>query len=399
MDKRRLLTLVSGTSIFLLLGIIYSWSVFVAPLEKVFGWRRDATSLVYVISVSCFVIGSIISGHLIHRLCIRAVIIISAVLLSGGFFLSSRVFMVWHLYLSYGVLCGLGIGIAYTAVLFVVMLRFSDNPGAASGILLMGFGLGGFILGPAVTWALYSPFGRQNTYILLGLVFGAVLTAGSLLISVPAAEAAPPAGPERESSDLSPVQVVKSRSYRWYLLWVMLVGTNGMAVLSMGALLALEIGAGPMGAAAAAGVLSVGNGAGRLLFGKLYDRYGLGAAMLTATIAFIFATIGVFSAAAGAMYGLLLAAYVLTGVSYGSTPILNSCFSRQVFGAKYLNYNLGIINLGYLISAPAGAYGAGMIKVHTGEYTLLFLAMIACSLAALGVYLRLNTIIALEKCP
>jgi OFA family oxalate/formate antiporter-like MFS transporter len=353
--------LAAGTLIFLLLGIIYSWSVFVAPLEKAFGWKRDATSLVYVVSICCFVIGSILSGPLIQRFATRTVIVISAAMLSSGFFMSSRVHSVWHLYLSYGVLCGLGIGVAYTAVLFAVMGRYGDKPGLASGVLLMGFGLGGFILGPAVTAVIYGPVGWRATYVLLGFVFGAVLTAGSFFVSLPPAPGAAAPGPSSSTADFSPGRVIRSRSYRWYLSWVVLVATNGMAVLSMGAPLALDIGASPMGAAVAAGVLSMGNGMGRLLFGHLFDRHGRPAAMLTASVFFAAAAVGVLTAYSRSSYLLLLAAFLATGISYGSTPILNSCFSRSVYGEKFLKYNLGIINLGYLVSAPLGAYGAGIV--------------------------------------
>ncbi|HZK61489.1 MAG TPA: hypothetical protein VFC41_05385, partial [Anaerovoracaceae bacterium] len=109
---KRIIPLVAGAFIYLSIGLIYAWSIFVKPLEAEFGWNRTETSLTFTISMISFCIGGVISGMLLKKKSGRFIIMLSAVLLAVGFLLSSRVETLLGIYISYGVFCGLGVGLA-----------------------------------------------------------------------------------------------------------------------------------------------------------------------------------------------------------------------------------------------------------------------------------------------
>lgn len=144
MGKRMLII---GAFLMLFLGLIYAWSLFAAPLEAEFGWSRSQTSVTFSISMITFCLGSIMSGFILKKRPPRNVLLISAVLFLIGFFMTSRITNIWGLYLSYGVLCGLGVGLSYNAILSTVPKWLPGRGGFATGTLLMGMGLGSLILG------------------------------------------------------------------------------------------------------------------------------------------------------------------------------------------------------------------------------------------------------------
>ncbi len=147
MNKRMLCI---GTFLMLFLGLIYAWSLFAAPLEEAFNWSRSQTSITFSISMITFCLGSIISGIALKKYRPGNILLISAILFLIGFFGASCITNIWGLYLSYGVLCGLGVGLSYNAILSTIPKWYPGAGGFVTGTLLMGMGLGSLILGTVV---------------------------------------------------------------------------------------------------------------------------------------------------------------------------------------------------------------------------------------------------------
>src|SRR6266487_4080670 len=95
---------VGGVLMNLALGSLYAWSVFVAPLEKEFGWKRTDTSLVFTIAVVTFALTFILGGRLQDRRGPRPAALIGAVLVALGFFLTSLTASLTFLYVVFGVI-------------------------------------------------------------------------------------------------------------------------------------------------------------------------------------------------------------------------------------------------------------------------------------------------------
>ena len=111
----RWLPIVGGISLNLALGSLYAWSVFVLPLEKEFGWSRTQTSWVYTIAIVCFAASFILAGKLQDKKGPQVCAFIGALLVGGGFALSSLTTSVGFLYVAFGVIVGVGNGFGYAA--------------------------------------------------------------------------------------------------------------------------------------------------------------------------------------------------------------------------------------------------------------------------------------------
>ena len=121
----------SGMVMFLFLGLIYAWSIFVAPLEGEFGWSRAQTSLVFTICMSAFCLGGIAAAQMRKHIKPSWIIIASGIVAGGGFYLASFTQTLWQLYAFYGVFCGFAVGSAYNCLLSVIPLHFPKQIGRA----------------------------------------------------------------------------------------------------------------------------------------------------------------------------------------------------------------------------------------------------------------------------
>ena len=149
----RWLHLAAGVLALLFAGIIYGWSILKAPLAADFGWTADQLALNFTLTMCFFCLGGMAGGLLSKRIGSRASLILAGVLSCLGFFLTARLdgASVAMLYVSYGVLAGLGIGIAYNVIISTVNAWFPDKKGTCSGALMMGFGASALVVGNTVS--------------------------------------------------------------------------------------------------------------------------------------------------------------------------------------------------------------------------------------------------------
>ncbi len=122
---------VGGVSMNLALGSLYAWSVFVAPLEKEFHWKRADTSSVFYIAVGVFALTFIVAGRLQDKLGPFKISIVGAILVSLGFFLCAYADGLNKFFIFFGVLGGLGNGFGYSTPIPVMSKWFPDKRGLA----------------------------------------------------------------------------------------------------------------------------------------------------------------------------------------------------------------------------------------------------------------------------
>src|SRR5690348_11946370 len=126
--------LAGGLSMNLALGTLYGWSVFVAPLEKQFGWTRADTSLVFTIAVIVFALSFVLAGRIQDKIGPLPCSLAGGILVSLGFFLCSYTTSLTHLYICFGVIGGLGNGFGYATPIPVMAKWFPDKRGLAVGL-------------------------------------------------------------------------------------------------------------------------------------------------------------------------------------------------------------------------------------------------------------------------
>ena len=166
--------LIVGTIILLVLGSLYAWSTYRGTLVEEFGWSISSAQLTFSISMMAFCLGSLVSGIIIAKTGPKIPAIASAALMFAGLFLSSMISSLPALYISYGVLYGLGVGLGYNAVMGTVVKWFPDKTGLASGILLMGFGISSLIVGK-VGAGFIVDIGWRDTFMYFGVALGFIV--------------------------------------------------------------------------------------------------------------------------------------------------------------------------------------------------------------------------------
>lgn len=387
--KKRIVILLVGTVLLLFLGMIYAWSIFIKPLEAEFGWKRSETSLVFVISIICFTVGNLISGQILKKYSTKVPFAIGAILLLVGFVGASRITQLINLYIFYGVICSTGIGLIYNGILPTVLGWFPDKSGIASGTLLMGYGLGAFILGPIISPLLTSDFGWRNVFLTLGIVFFILVGLSALIVRAPNEKEilnlpnAICTEGNKESSDVTTADMLKTKSFYFFFIWMFFLGSVGLAVLGIGAALAIEMSNGnAMIAAFVAGIASVGNGGGRLIGGYLCDHIGRTKTMLISNSSFVFGAVALILSQLMNNIVLLGIGYLICGVSFGCILIVMTYFCKHVYGQKYMAMNFAIINCYGIFAVFVGNFGSGKIYDIEGSYIMVFYIMIVFILMA-----------------
>jgi OFA family oxalate/formate antiporter-like MFS transporter len=385
--RKRSLVLTGSMLTFLFVGLIYAWSIIVLPLEREFSWTRDKTSIVFTVNMIFSVLGSLLPGNLLKNFKPSVCLYFSAVLIFFGFIFSSRISSILEICITYGILCGLGIGIIINTVLTVTLLWFSEKPGFASGLLYGGCGLGTFILGPGVSMLLNSDFGWRRGFLIIGTIFTLIVLFESLILNIPVNTVKSISlknSPKRFLTDMPPLGMLKSRMFRFFYLWGVVLGSCMMGILGIGALLVSDSGANPVTSAFVSGFLSVGNGGGRIFTGLVYDRFGRSLSMKGAALIFLLGLILLITVLLGGAGFLNIPGFVLAGIGCGTMPVIYSCTCKKYFGNRYFSVNIAIMNTYGIISVLFGSVAAGMVRSATGSYLPVLAGMcVLCTIAFL----------------
>lgn len=345
------------------LGAVYAWSLFNQPLIDKFGWAREDVVVTFSITIATFALATIFAGRLQDRIGPRWVATLGGLLLGIGLILSSQATTLFQLYVYYGIIGGIGIGMTYVCPLSACVKWFPEKRGFISGVAVAGFGLGGLIYKPIIGFFIEST-GVSSAFLYLGIIYLVLVVAGAQLLRNPPADLQPPMsiqvgkltdpGPVLKTSvQFSPRQML--RTYQFYLLWfIFLFGSmSGLMVISF----AVDIGVDLVSldlekAANAVMVIALFNAAGRIVLGKLSDRLGrintlMGIYGLTALIMFYMSS--------GLMnYSMFLVSVSIIGFCFGGFLALFPSVTADFYGTRNMGSNYGFMYQAYGLSAFVG---------------------------------------------
>jgi OFA family oxalate/formate antiporter-like MFS transporter len=382
-EKSPLLIVIFGFFLMLFAGLIYSWSIFIGPIENELGFLRKDTALVFTISLSISILGQITAGALKRKSSTVVVFGLPAVLFISGFFFASRITSVLGLYLSYGAMVGFAIGMIYNAVMAYSLDHFPKRIGFVSGVLLMGFGMGGLILGTLAT-LMIDHIGWRPVFIILGVGFS-LLSAAAIFV-YKTNNGLKPHEMHKAGTGETPKQMVSSWPYILLFFWLLSTASASLTVIGHSAPIAADLGANPYLAALAAGLISVLNGLSRPLFGRLYEIIGQRKLRLILTLASVLA--GLFSLVGYSLgsLALVLVGYMCAGLENGGNAVYASTYIKERYGQKNYGMNLGITNIHMIIASFLGNGLAGQIKTGTSSYRGGLLMMLGYGLFALLLF-------------
>lgn len=387
--NHRMRYLAAGVLSLLFLGLIYSWSNFSSAIGQEFGWDRESMRLVFTLSIITFCFGGFFGAKLNERLSFRATLLVAAALLAGGFAGTAAAVDAGGLpvlYGGYGILCGTGCGIAYNTIIATVNAWFPDRVGFSSGALMMGFGIGGLVLGTAAA-ACIEVTGWRVVFMGLALLVALVLLATTVIVKPRTKEedAVAADGVRRREAP----SMARSPLFWVYCLWATCAICAGLMIIGDAKSSGLAVGLEAGFATLLVGLVSTTNGAARIVIGMLYDRRGLVAVMATATLAALAgaaALAGLF--APGIRFpGLFVAGALLVGFSYGCVPVIASAFARGLFGEDGYAGNLALANFNMasaaVLSSLAAGFARGLGGAENGDFAV-YAAVVAIVVLALG---------------
>lgn len=396
--RKRKFILLDACILLLALGLIYAYTIVMVPLNEAFNWRPSELSMIFVLSIISFTIGNIIAGQMLKKMSVRKVFIYGAILIAVGFVgsaFANEPYDLQLVYGLYGVLTSLGIGFVYNGILPTLTAWYPDKVGLAQGTLLMSYGMGAFILGPVIT-KIYTVLPWRVVFIGIGLLFGALVVLSTILIREPKeSDGIIDVVTEKEDGEAGAVDkdlhdMVRDPSFYMFYLWMLLLGGVGLGILGIGKSLPDQHHIEATLAAVIVGLVSLGNGGGRLIGGAILDRVGRKKTMLFSNCLY-FVAIGLLLIAENTNNIVALSlGCLLCGMSFGSILIVMTYFTKTVWGLKNMALNFGVINSYGIPAVFIGSYGSSKIYEATGSYIPVLIIMLVMAAAAFIDLLVLN---------
>ena len=269
---------IAGVFLQIALGAVYAWSVFRVPLAKQFGWSISEVTLTFTISIFVLGFAAFFGGLWLNRKGPRVVALTGGALYGLGIFLASFTHRLSWLYLTYGVVGGIGLGLAYIVPVAVLVKWFPDRRGLITGIAVGGFGAGALITAPVATRLIQS-VGVLSTFAYLGIAYLIVTVVTGLFMQNPP-DGWKPEGwtptasqtSQRAGRDFTLNEALKT--WQWWALWLLLFLNTcaGISIISQEApLFQEETGVTAAIAASMVGLASIGNAVGRVFWAWVSD--------------------------------------------------------------------------------------------------------------------------------
>jgi|HubBroStandDraft_5_1064220.scaffolds.fasta_scaffold00962_8 OFA family oxalate/formate antiporter-like MFS transporter len=396
----RWLIALAGIVVMLCLGTVYSWSIFTNSLISGFGWTSQAATLPFELAIFFLGIGAVIGGRWQDRVGPRTVTITGVVIWGAGVLLAglgTAHLGAWWLYLTYGVIGGLGNGMAYVTPVAMVTKWFPDKRGLGSGLVVMGFGLGAFVYNQIVPRiaAFASAAKSAGAYIaardaaikagttfdpapyrlspeqigsvmmvfvISGIVFIILGGLCAMLLRNPPEAAASAAA----AGGATPGEVL--RTPQFYGLWLLLFlnVTAGILIISNAVPIIIELTKATAAVAAPLyGIVAIFNGLGRFFWGSLSDRIGRNTAyvamyLIQAVIFFLLGGIHTL--------GLIALCFAVVLLCYGGGFGVMPSFNADYFGTRFLGQNYGMILTAWGLGGVVGPFIAARVKDATGSF-------------------------------
>ena len=398
LDKKRNKLLVVSTALLLFLGLIYAYSVLLAPLKVEFGWSVAQMTLVFALSICSFTLGSLAVGPLVRAKKNAVALLAGAAMLAAGFLgtaLASGGAALYMAYAAYGVAASFGIGWVYNVVIPTVTSWFPDKCGFAQGVCLMGFGAGGFVLGPVAT-QLYSVLPWRGTLVGFAVVFAALVAGSAAVLKAPGdAEAselaalaagadAGDAGAAEVADDrfVSSGQMLRTPTFWLLYAFLFMLGSIGMGITGIGRELPLSLGASDLVAAVVIGFVNVGSGVGRLSCGIALDKLGRHRTMRIIGFGGTVAPAVMIASLLSGSLAVQAVACLLTGMSWGAAVVTMPFVSRTEWGLANMAQNMAMVNTYSIFASLAGSFGAGILYGACGSFLPVLGIMTALGVAS-----------------
>lgn len=353
-------------------GSLYAWSIFVPSLRDTYGFTSTQTQLIFGTTISVSAICFAVGGLLFERFGPKLSVIAGASAYLCGYLLASfsggNFYIIW---LGVGALAGAGVGLGYLSPLITSMMWFPKRKGIVTGLTVASFGAGSVLLSAIAGWALNS-IGVLEFWRIAGLVYGIALLLAAAALSTPGKPG------KLAEARVSLLCVMKERVF-WGMVAGFFCGTfAGLLVVGNLKPIALAAGVSPAVSTAAIGAFALGNAAGRITWGWLFDKKGKW--IIPISLVFLGGAVMALMLA-GAGGAAFLATAFLVGAGFGASFVVYAAQVAAAFGAERVSSVYSYVILTYAFSGTLGPLAGGILHDITSGYQAPIIAAISVALA------------------
>lgn len=401
LEKKRWVILAASCLINLCIGSLYTWSVFASPMAKhlseIYGLKvataltASNLAIVFTVANSVGPITMISGGFINDRLGPKWVVFVGGLFFGLGFFASGFASSIGILVITYGLGCGLGMGMVYGCTVNNSVKFFPDKRGLIGGIATATYGLSSVII-PPIANSLIDSVGVIGTFRIFGFIFTLGICIAAFFIEKC------PAGfiPEGWRPELVETKkgAVRNKNWRemlkdinfYLMLCILLCGAfSGLMIISQASTMAQAIiKMSTAMAASCVSILALFNATGRVLAGYISDKIGRINVLALAFVLSILSLAILYGSSAGQQLKFIFA-LAIVGICFGSFMGVFPGFTADQFGSKHNSMNYGIMFIGFALAGVFGPMFVGKIVLATGSYKQAF--VVAAVLGCVGLIL------------
>lgn len=371
---RYAVTIIASILIMLCAGAVYAWSIFVGPLQSEFGFTTAQTQIVYGLIIGIFTIGMLFVNKVLRKYGPRVSAMVGAVLFFGGYIVASTSHGdLLRLILGMSLLSGIGMAFGYVTVLNNLVKWFPRNKGLATGLAVSGFGGGAILLSQIARPLLAGGWQVMDIFRMVGLIYGFLFLAGSLVLTTPSGYQ-----PGAAEGRVEIKRMLKDRRF-WVLFYVFFAGTFA-GLLFNGNLkpIGQSYGVSANAAVLAISLFSIGNAAGRIIWGLVHDMLG-GKKAVMASLSLLAVFMIVLLIGSGSDIRFMLVAFVL-GLNFGANFVTYASDVADIWGIGRLDIIYPAVSVAYGVAGILGPIAGGLIRDATGSYYIaIIIGAVVCS--------------------
>lgn len=384
---------VLGLFIMILIGTVYSYSVFRVALEEYYGIGASFSGLPYMFALATYALFMMLSGPYITKIHPRTMMLVGGGLVSLGWVLSSFASNIGWFTFSYGFISGSGVGIMYGVPMAVVAKWFPDHRGLAVGSVIVGFGLSPIMTAPLANQLIIS-FGVMRALLILGVTLALILPILVFPFRFPNSIEVKNSSSNRLGSlnDTPTKLMMKQKRFKGLYLNFVLGTTIGLMLIGLTANIGRSfIGLTSTQVSQAMALFALLNGGGRPLFGWLVDRFGSFFSMLLSYSLITVASLLMILLGESNVF-IYIVSFMLFWLNLGAWLAIAPTTTINDYGVIHYSQNYGFLFTAYGVGAILGVLSSGLILDWFSNIQTLFVIVIVFS--GLGI---INTIITFKE--
>lgn len=375
--RNRWLIALAAVGIHISIGSVYAWSVLTRPIMNEMGFTLAETTWTFSLAILFLGTSAGFLGRFVEKHGPKKSGLLAMLFFGTGMFgtaLALHLHSLTLLYLFYGVIGGIGLGVGYITPVSTLVKYFPNHRGFATGLAIMGFGFAALVAGPVMQF-LTARVGLVNNFLILGAVYMFLMGASALYLKPPVQKTGK-AQVTRLQHGATAAEAVKTWQFG-ALWWVFFVNiTCGIGLLAVASPMAQQVvGMDAAQAASMVGIIGLLNGGGRIVWSTLSDYLGRGLTYMV----FFALEVGAFYLLAGTSDAMLFQLLVFLIIScYGGGFSCMPAYLSDIFGTRELSAIHGRVLTAWGVAGVVGPTIVSWFWEHTHSYTTTLTFFAGC---------------------